>query len=364
MNLLEPYLRILVQRNGSDILLTTGAPVSMKIEGTLEKLDDNVLQPGTVRHIAYDLISEAQQKEFEQRRELNHSFNVAGLGRFRANFLVQRSEVSLAIRYVRGDIPDVERLGLPKYVNEFVMRRNGLIFVTGSTGSGKSTTLAALIEHRNKNDAGHILTIEDPIEFMFSHKKSIVTQREVGSDTLTYENALKEALRAAPDVIMIGEVRDRPGVERCMTYAASGHTVLTTLHATNANQTLDRILNLFPADQHPNVLLQVSINLHAIISQRLVRGVDGRRVLVAEILVNTPYVAELISKGELTKIKDLMEKGETSGMFSFDQSLLELYRAGRISHEAVLANADSPTNVQWRLSFGADAPPSDGSHMA
>lgn len=354
MNMLEPYLRAMVARGGSDLLLTTGAAVSMKCEGRLEPLDARILQPGTVRHIAYELISPAQQAEFEQRKELNHSFALNELGRFRANFLIQRSEVSLTIRHIRNDIPDIERLGLPAYVNDFVMRRNGLIFVTGSTGSGKSTTLAALIEHRNRTDAGHILTIEDPIEFAFSHKKSIVTQREVGTDTLSYESALKEALRAAPDVIMIGEVRDRPGVERCMNYAASGHTVLTTLHATNANQTLDRIINMFPPDQHVSVLSQLSINLHAIISQRLVRGIDGKRVLVAEILVNTPYVAELITKGELVKIKELMEKGETSGMFSFDQSLLDLYRKGRISHEAVMMNADSPSNVQWKLSFGSD----------
>jgi twitching motility protein PilU len=353
MKNLDAYLRMMAERRASDLLFTTGAPVSLKAEGNIEPVEPEPLAPGAVKQLVYGLINEQQRLVFERDKELNFGFTVDGLGRFRTNLHWQRGEASMVIRYVRSEIPGVESLGLRPDTKEFVMRNNGLVIVAGATGSGKSTTLAALLEHRNKTRNGHIYTIEDPIEYLFQHRKSIVTQREVGVDTLSYQNALREALRAAPDVIMLGEVRDRPTMESCLAYAAAGHVVVTTLHATNANQVMDRILNMFPLDQHPNLLLQLSLNLHAVISQRLVRGMDGRRVLASEILVNTPYISELIHKGETYKIKGLMEKGETSGMYSFDQSLVELYHTGKISVEAALANADSTSNVQWRLNFGA-----------
>ena len=297
-------------------------------------------------------MSEQQIKEFELTKEMNLGLSVPGGGRYRVNIYYQRGEVSMVIRYIKCDIPSIDKLGLPEILRELVMRKNGLVLMVGSTGSGKSTTLASMIEFRNQHEYGHILTIEDPIEYVFSHKKSIIGQREVGLDTLSYDNALREAMREAPDVIMIGEIRDKLTMEAAMTYADTGHLCLSTLHAVNANQALDRMLNLFPSQAKNQVLMDLSLNLAAIISQRLVPASDGGRIPAVEILLNTPYISELIRKGEFAGIKEVMEKGAAVGMQTFDQCLHELYRNDMVSMEDALNFADSRSNLEWQINFG------------
>jgi twitching motility protein PilU len=260
--------------------------------------------------------------------------------------------VSMVVRYIKNRIPTIESLNLPSVLKDLVMHKNGLVLVVGATGSGKSSTLAAMIDYRSEHGGGHILTIEDPIEFVFAHKKAIVGQREVGLDTLSYENALREAMREAPDVIMIGEVRDRRGMEAAIAYADTGHLCLTTLHAVNANQALDRVINLFPPEAKHQILMDLSLNLRAIISQRLVVGLDGKRVPAVEVMVNTPYISELIKNSKFGEMKEAMEKGSVAGMQTFDQSLYDLVKAGKISLQDALANADSRGNLEWRINFG------------
>jgi twitching motility protein PilU len=284
--------------------------------------------------------------------EMNLGISMKDLGRFRINVYTQRGEVSMVIRHIKADIPSIEELNLPEKLKDIVLQRKGLVLVVGATGSGKSTSLAAMIDYRSVAMPGHILTIEDPIEYMFHHKKSIVGQREVGLDTLSYENALREAMREAPNVIMIGEVRDRETMEAAIQYADTGHLCLTTLHAVNANQTLDRILSFFPPDARNQILMDMSMNLHAIISQRLVKGMDGKRVAAIEILINSPYISELIRKGQFHEIKEIMEKGEADGMQTFDQSLYTLFSEGKIDLKTALSYADSRSNLEWKINFG------------
>ena len=265
---------------------------------------------------------------------------------------MQRGEVSMVIRYIKADIPSIDDLGLPAVYKSIMSKKKGLVFIVGATGTGKSTSLASVLDYRNSLDTGHILTIEDPIEFMFHHKKCIIGQREVGLDTLTFENALCEAMREAPDVIMIGEARDRMTVESALRYADTGHLCLTTLHATNSNQTLDRILNFFPSDAHNQILMDLSLNLNAILAQRLVSSADGARVVATEVLINTPYISQLIRDGDFHGIKEIMEKGADVGMQTFDQSLYTLFKDGRIDLKTALANADSSSDLEWRINFG------------
>jgi len=349
---LQPYLKLMSEQHASDMYFTTGAPVSVRIDGVIRPVGKSMLNPGMTKKLSYDLLTPAQIKDFENNLELNLGVSYIDLGRFRINIYMQRGEVSMVIRYIRADIPSLDDLGLPAVYKTMIMRKKGLILVVGATGMGKSTSLASMLDHRNMTETGHILTIEDPIEFMFRHKKCIVGQREVGLDTLSFENALREAMREAPDVIMIGEARDKETMESALRYADTGHLCLTTMHATNANQTLDRLLHFFPSDAHNQVLMDLSLNLNCILAQRLVKTEEGSRVVAVEVLVNTPYICKLIREGSFHEIKEIMEKGSETGMTTFDQSLYELYAAGKIDLKSALANADSSSDLEWKINFG------------
>lgn len=349
---LQPYLKLMAERGGSDIFFTTGAPVSMNIEGTMHSIGKTALEPGMTKEIAYSIMDENQKMGFEATLEMNLGMSIKDVGRFRVNIYTQRGEVSMVIRYIKSNVPSLKALNLPDKLEELVCLRKGLVLVVGATGSGKSTSLASMINYRSENMPGHILTIEDPIEYMFDHKKSIVGQREVGLDTLSYENALREAMREAPNVIMIGEVRDRETMEAAIQYADTGHLCLSTLHSVNANQTLDRILSFFPPDARNQILMDLSLNLQAIVSQRLVVGLNGKRVAAIEILINSPYISELIRRGDFHEIKEIMEKGEADGMQTFDQSLYQLFQDGKIDIKTALSHADSRSNLEWKINFG------------
>ncbi|HXH04760.1 MAG TPA: PilT/PilU family type 4a pilus ATPase [Candidatus Competibacteraceae bacterium] len=346
---ITPYLRLMVDKEASDLFLYTNAPVSIKINGVVRPVGNKMLEPGMVRQIAYSIMKDDQIKEFERELELNFAIPLQGVGRFRANVFKQRGEVSMVVRYIKGEIPQVEDLGLPLILKQLVMEKRGLIMLVGATGSGKSTSLAAMIDHRNSNAPGHILTIEDPIEFTHQHKRSVVGQREVGIDTHNYENALKSAMREAPDVILVGEVRTREVMKYVLTFAETGHLCLSTLHANNANGALERIVNFFPEDARPQLLMDLSLNLKAIISQRLVKALNGDIVPAVEVLLNTPYVADLIQKGKIDTIKDAMEQGTEAGMQTFDQALFRLWKDGKISKEEAIKHADSKNNVGLQI---------------
>lgn len=351
---ITPYLKLMADKGASDLFFTTGAPVSMKIEGDTRAVGKSPLEPGIIKQIAHSIMSDEQKEDFTRDLEMNLGLSLKGIGRFRINVYMQRGEVSMVIRYIKADIPSMDELNLPDKLKELIMQKKGLILVVGSTGSGKSTTLAAMLNHRNLTSHGHILTIEDPIEFAFSHAKSIVGQREVGLDTRSYANALREAMREAPDVIMIGEARDEETMKAALSYADTGHLCLTTLHSVNANQTLDRVLSFFSVDAANQVLMDMSLNLKAIVSQRLIQSRDGKRVAAIEILINTPYISELIRKGEFGEIKETMEKGAADGMQTFDQSLYDLFKKGKIDLKSALTNADSRSNLEWRINFGGE----------
>ncbi|NOQ89747.1 MAG: PilT/PilU family type 4a pilus ATPase [Gammaproteobacteria bacterium] len=357
---LQPYLKLMSEQQASDMYFTTGAPVSVRIEGVMRPVGKSMLNPGMTKKLAYDLLRPAQIKDFEKNLELNLGVSYTDLGRFRINIYMQRGEVSMVIRYIQSDIPTIDELGLPDIYKTMIMRKKGLVLVVGATGMGKSTSLASMVDYRNMTETGHVLTIEDPIEFMFRHKKCIVGQREVGLDTLSFDNALREAMREAPDVIMIGEARDRATMESALRYADTGHLCLTTLHATNANQTLDRLLNFFPSEAHNQVLMDLSLNLNCILAQRLVKTEEGKRIAAVEVLVNTPYIGKLIRDGNFHEIKDVMEKGSEAGMVTFDQSLFELFKARKIDLKTALANADSSSNLEWRINFGGGTKDLDG----
>jgi twitching motility protein PilU len=349
---LQPYLKLMSEQLASDMYFTTGAPVSIRIDGNMRPVGKSMLSPGMTKKLAYDLLTPAQIQDFESNLEFNMGMSYTELGRFRVNMYLQRGEVSMVIRYIKADIPSLEDLALPDVFKNMVMKRKGLLLVVGATGTGKSTSLASMLDHRNANESGHILTIEDPIEFMFHHKKSIVGQREVGLDTLSFDNALREAMREAPDVIMIGEARDRETMESALRYADTGHLCLTTLHATSSYQTLDRILNFFPTESHNQILMDLSLNLNGILAQRLVTGRDGKRVVAVEAMINTPYISQLIREGKFNEIKDVMHKAGEAGMQTFDQSLYDLFRSGKIDLKTALANADSSSDLEWKINFG------------
>lgn len=351
---ITPYLKLMADKGASDLFFTTGAPVSMKIEGDTKPVGRSPLEPGIVKQIAHSIMNDDQKEEFAHELEMNLGMSLKGIGRFRINVYLQRGEVSMVIRYIKADIPSMQELNLPDKLKEIILQKKGLVLVVGSTGSGKSTTLASMINYRNETTTGHILTIEDPIEFGFNHSRSIVGQREVGLDTKSYANALREAMREAPDVIMIGEARDEETMKAALSYADTGHLCLTTLHAVNANQTLDRVLSFFTPDAANQILMDMSLNLKAIISQRLIQSRDGKRVAAIEILVNTPYISELIRKGEFGAIKEVMEKGASDGMQTFDQSLYDLFKNGKIDLKSALNNADSRSNLEWRINFGGE----------
>jgi len=360
--LLEPYLKLMVEQQGSDLFFVTGAPPNMKLQGKTSAIAKKPFETGHVKKLVYSLLSEDQIRDFEINRELNLGFTLENIGRFRVNVFIQRSEVSMVIRYIKWNIPTLDELGLPPVLKEVVMNHRGMVLVVGSTGSGKSTTMAAMLDHRNIMEGGHILTIEDPIEFVFRHKKSIVSQREVGIDTLSYQNALREALREAPEVIMIGEARDGDTMKAAINFADTGHLCMTTLHAVNSNQAMDRIMNMFPADMRNQLLMDLALNLKAVISQRLVPTVDGKLACAVEVMMNSTYISELLREGNFHEIKEIMEKGNTVGMQTFDQSLYALYRAGRITIEIALAHADSSTDLEWKINFGGEPEVQDARH--
>ncbi|MET0226003.1 MAG: PilT/PilU family type 4a pilus ATPase [Dokdonella sp.] len=341
--------------HASDLYLSHGAPPAIVVAGVSRYIGDKALTPIDTHEIAYSVMSDRQQKEFEATLEMNLGIAPAGLGRFRVNVYRQRGEVALAIRYIPTEIPSIQSLRLPGMLQSLIMLPRGLILVVGSTGSGKSTTLASMLDHRNQTRGGHILTIEDPVEYLHQHKKSIIDQREVGIDTLSYENALRNAMREAPNVIMIGEIRDRETMQQAIAYAETGHLCLSTLHANNANQTLDRILNFFPDTARHQLLIDLSLNLKAVVSQRLLHAVDGTRVPAVELLLVTAYISDLIEKGEIATIREAMKQKSEVGMQTFDQALYTLYAAGTIGYAEALEYADSRTDLA--LTIRLQGPP-------
>lgn len=347
----KDYLKLMVSKDASDLYLTTGAPPSAKIQGLLQPLETTPIPPGRVKEIAYAIMDAEKRAQFESKPEMNLAISEPGLGRFRVNIFKQRGQLGMVVRSIKTVIPDADALGLPPILKKLIMQKRGLVLFVGGTGSGKSTSLASLIDYRNINSAGHIITIEDPIEFIHSHKKSIVNQREVGMDTDTYEDALKNTLRQAPDVILIGEVRDRETMEHAIAFAETGHLAISTLHANSANQALDRVINFFPEERRHQLLMDLSLNVRGFVSQRLIPTIDGKRTVAVEIMLGTPLICDLILKGEVSKIKEIMEKSENIGMQTFDGALFKLYKEGKISLEEALRNADSQNNLRLRISL-------------
>lgn len=345
----QEYLKILATKDGSDLYLSTGAPPCAKFQGVLKPLEKIALQPGQIKDIAYSLMDSKQREEFEEELEMNLATSIPGVGRFRVNIFQQRNEISIVARNIKTDIPKFDDLRLPEVLKEVITAKRGLVLFVGATGSGKSTSLAALIDHRNSTSAGHIITIEDPVEFVHRHKKSVINQREVGVDTRSFHNALKNTLRQAPDVILIGEVRDRETMEHCLAFAETGHLAISTLHANNANQALDRIINFFPEERRPQLLMDLSSNIQAFVSQRLIPSVDGKRVAAVEILLGTPTIKEKILRGEFEEIKEIMEKSENLGMQTFDTALFKLYKEGKIGLDDAIRNADSANNLRLKV---------------
>jgi twitching motility protein PilU len=346
-----PLFNLMVEKKASDLFLTSFAPVKIKIDGKIIPVNKLELTPQMVRQAAMELMTQEQLEEFNRELEIDFAVSRPGLGRFRVNIFHQRSNVALVMRYITQEMPDLDAIGMPPILKELVMFRRGLLLMVGATGSGKSTTLAGMINYRNEKTASHIITIEDPIEFLHPNKKSIVNQRELGTDTKSYARALKSAMREAPDVVLVGEIRDRETMQATIDLAGTGHLAIATLHANNAPEALDRIINLFPEDQHGQTYMDLSQYLRAIISQRLVRSLDGQRVAAVEIMLNSPRIAELIQRGDISKVKESFRESSEQGMQTFDQSLLKLYKEGRVSMEEALANADSRANLEAQIHF-------------
>ncbi|WP_185236507.1 PilT/PilU family type 4a pilus ATPase [Teredinibacter franksiae] len=346
---IDPHLKILAQKDGSDLYLSTGAPPCAKFQGTLKPLSQTAYKAGEIEAIANSIMDEEQREQFMHELEMNLAISIPGVGRFRINIFKQRNEVSIVARNINTDIPQFDKLGLPEVLKEIIMVKRGLVLFVGGTGSGKSTSLAALIDLRNTNSGGHIITIEDPVEYVHKHKKSVINQREVGVDTRSFRNALKNTLRQAPDVILIGEIRDRETMEHALEFAETGHLAISTLHANNANQALERIINMFPEERRPQLMLALSQNIKGFVSQRLIPTVDGKRCAAIEVLLGTKTIQELILKGRLEEIKGIMEKSENLGMQTFDAALFKLYKAGKISMDDALSNADSANNLRLRI---------------
>jgi len=351
---IDQFLNILAKKDGSDLYLSTGAPPCAKFQGVLKPLGQDPYKPGDIEKIANEIMDDQQRADFTQDLEMNLAISIHGVGRFRINIFKQRNEVSIVARNIKTDIPQFDSLGLPQVLKEVVMTKRGLVLFVGGTGSGKSTSLAALIDHRNASSGGHIITIEDPVEFVHKHKRSVINQREVGVDTRSYKAALKNTLRQAPDVILIGEIRDRETMEHALEFAETGHLAISTLHANNANQALERIVNLFPEERRPQLLMGLAQNLRAFVSQRLLPTVDGKRCAAVEVLLGTKTIQELVLKGRFTEIKEIMEKSENLGMQTFDGAIFRLYMEGRVSFDDAIANADSPNNLRLRIKLATE----------
>ncbi len=348
----KPLFKLMVEKKASDLFFTSNAPIKIKIEGQILPVNKQVLAPDTVRQTAFALMSPEQRDHFLLEWELDFAISEPGLGRFRVNVFMQRGYPAMVLRYITADMPRLDTLGLPEVVSELVLLKRGLLLMVGATGSGKSTTLAAMINYRNENASDHIITIEDPIEFLHTNKRSLVNQREVGLDTKSYSRALRGVVRAAPDVILIGEIRDRESMEAAINLAGTGHLVLSTMHANNCAESLDRIINMFPREQHNQIFLDLSQYLRAIMAQRLVMGKDGRRVAAVEVMINTPHIATLIKKGDVVSIKEAIGASTERGTQSFDVALRGLYKAGRVMLEEALTNADSRANLEAKINFG------------
>ena len=361
---LTPLFKLMSEKQASDLFVSVGAPISIKILGNIMPVNQQIIDGETVRKIAYEMMSPAEITEYEETHEMNFSFPVPDVGRFRVNVFRQRGSVALVIRYLRSGTAGMEKLRLPPVLRDLVMEKRGLILVVGSTGSGKSTTLAAMVEHRNNTRSGHILTIEDPIEFVYRNNKCVINQREVGQDTHSYENALVNAMREAPDLLLIGEVRDRQTLQHAMLYAQTGHLCMTTLHANNSYHALGRIINFFPFEARDGLLNDLSTTLKCIISQRLVKAIDGSLVAAVEVMLNSKHVADLIKKGEIDQMKDAMEQALSPGSETFEQALFKLYSQGLISKDEALRNSDSATNLSWLLNNAAQKPGSKPGDMA
>ena len=346
---IDNLLNILAKKDGSDLYLSTGAPPCAKFQGTLKPLTQTPYGAGEIEAIAAAIMDDEQRRVFESELEMNLAISIAGVGRFRINIFKQRNEVSIVARNIKAEIPKFEDLRLPEVLKEIILTKRGLVLFVGATGSGKSTSLAALIDHRNSTKAGHIITIEDPVEYVHRHKKSIINQREVGVDTRSFRNALKNTLRQAPDVILIGEIRDRETMEHALEFAETGHLAISTLHANNANQALERIINFFPEERRPQLLLSLSQNLRAFVSQRLIPTIDGKRCAAVEILIGTKTIQEMVYTSRFHEIKEIMEKSENLGMQTFDGALFHLFKEGRISQEEAIANADPANNLRLRI---------------
>ncbi|WP_043113166.1 PilT/PilU family type 4a pilus ATPase [Solimonas flava] len=348
-----PYLKLCVEKNGSDLFFTAGAPAQIKVEGELYPIGKTALTREFIHELIDSILTPEQQQYLAQNLEIDIATEAGGLGRFRVNIFHQRGSLGMVMRYVRSQVPSLDEIpGMPPVLKELIAQKRGLILMVGATGSGKSTTLAAMINHRNQTQSGHILTIEDPIEFIHPNQRSIVNQREVGQDTVSYERALKSSLREAPDVILVGEVRTRETMDACIQLANTGHLAISTLHANNAYQALQRIVNLYPDDLREQLYMDLSLTLRAIVSQRLVRQSDGRRCAAMEVMINTPFIQELILHKRIDEIRGAMDQSSDRGMQTFDQSLLNLYKQGTISLDEALTNADSRTNLEAKINFG------------
>ena len=343
------YLRYMVKTDASDIYITAGLPPLFRIQGATEPSEGAPLTPEDTDRIAAGTMTEKQRKQFAEDLEMNLALHYPELGRFRVNIFKQRGFTGLVIRQIKTDIKSIDEMGLPQIFKDIVMSKRGLVLVVGATGSGKSTTLASMIDYRNSHQRGHIITIEDPIEFVHSHKLSVITQREVGFDTHSFFNALKNTLRQAPDVILIGEVRDTETMEDAITFAETGHLAIGTLHANNANQAIERIMNFFPIERHIQIYMQLSLNLRAIVSQRLIPTIDRKRIAAIEVMLDSPRVKDLVMKGEVGLLKETMAASYNEGMQTFDQHIYDLYNAGKIDYKNAIANADSPNDLRLRI---------------
>ena len=347
--ILDKLFQLMSEKQASDLFISAGTPIHIKIQGNTMPVNQQVMTPDMIEKIALELMTPEQAEVFEAEMEMNLSFGVPQVGNFRVNIFRQRNSIGIVVRFILGNIPELTTLGLPSILSELIMEKRGLILIVGSTGSGKSTTIASMLDYRNANRTGHILTVEDPIEFLFKHKKSVVNQRELGMDTRDWQSALKNAMRQAPDCILIGEIRDRETMQAALSYAQTGHLCLATLHANNSYHALNRIINFFALENRPALFLDLATSLRAIISQRLVKKPDGRRLPTVEVLLNTRHIGELIERGEVSAIKEAMEQSMAPGSQTFEQDLFRLYRDGVITLDEALANSDSPTNLSWLI---------------
>ncbi|MET1113500.1 MAG: PilT/PilU family type 4a pilus ATPase [Comamonas sp.] len=351
---INDLLQLMVNRSGSDLFITAEFPPAIKVDGKITKVSPQPLTPLHTLTLARSIMSDKQIADFERTKESNFAISPAGIGRFRVNAFIQQGRIGMVMRTIPMTVPTIDKLGVPQVLKEISMSKRGLCILVGATGSGKSTTLAAMVDWRNESSFGHIITIEDPIEFVHPHKNCVVTQREVGLDTDSWEAALKNTLRQAPDVILMGEIRDRETMEHAIAFSETGHLCLATLHANSANQALDRVVNFFPEERRPQLLMDLSLNLRALVSQRLIAKQDGKgRIAAIEVLLNTPLISDLIFKGEVAEIKEVMKKGREQGMQTFDQALYDLFEAQHITYEDALRNADSVNDLRLQIKLNS-----------